>query len=250
MGDIVGDGNRARLTLARTQAAGQTTGVAQLTDNRTLLRVAALDRVYAAVGQDLNQVLRAGLDALAAGDAFGAVHDRHAVNDMDGVKLAGGDTAAITEAALLAGPDPLAGQGSGRLAVLNADVVALDLHLVAGAGALDKGHPLLQRRRRDAHDDLLRHGGATHRTAVDRGLSLGNGGRHRITAGIAAGAAVIARKALAHSGLLLIHFHFELLAGKDQHQADQQADDRHDHGGGDDHGHSLFPLPYARPLKP
>ena len=94
MRHVVGEGDSPLLALAGAEATADAARVADLLHNRPLVLVAALDSVFRLIGHDLNQVLRAGGHALAASHALGAVYFRHAVDDLDGVKLTGVDTAA------------------------------------------------------------------------------------------------------------------------------------------------------------
>ena len=108
--------------------------------------------------------------------------------------------------------------------------LALVVGHVAAALASHEGHLALGRLGALAHDlaDLLGHRRAANGAAVDRRFALDDGRRHRVAAGEAAGAAVVAGQSLAHGALPLIHFHLEFVAGEHKAHADHQAD------GGDD----------------
>ena len=62
---------------------------------------------------------------------------------MYGVELTGGCAAAIAQTAIGTGLDPLAGQGHGRFASLDSNVITLWLVGITGPGATDESGLLL-----------------------------------------------------------------------------------------------------------
>ena len=102
VGDVVFQGDGAGRAVLLADAAADATGVAHLPDLPPFLLGEAADHIRRVVRDQLNQVVGAGLDALAAGLAVLPADDRPSVYDMDCIKRAG----------LGAGPQPQAAVGA------------------------------------------------------------------------------------------------------------------------------------------
>ena len=215
--------------LADAEHAADAAGGADLLDLGAFVLVRALDDDLFAVGDQLDQAAGAGLGAEAAAHAFAPIHDGDAVDDADRLLRADLCAGAEAQAAVVAVGEADAVQGSGP-AVLDADVVALGAGVFAAALAADEGRFAFHGAGVGAHDgcDLLSHGSAADGTAVDRSLLRGDGGRHGVAAGIAAGAAVVAGQDRADGSLCLVDLNVEFLAGVNQAVADDDADDGDD----------------------
>ena len=88
------------MALSYAQAASETAGITLLLDHNALFGVAALYSILGFVRDDLDQLLRAGRGAFAAGNALLTVNDRYAVDDMDGVEFTGLDALTKAKASL------------------------------------------------------------------------------------------------------------------------------------------------------
>ena len=103
-GKIVFDVDRVKFAGSLTHAAADAGDITALAGIRALLGVvAADDDLGLVVGNDLDQVVGAGLDAGAAAGALVAVYDSHALDDVDGIKLAGSFAVAQSQTSVGAG---------------------------------------------------------------------------------------------------------------------------------------------------
>ena len=95
-------GDRDRFTGAHLGAhhATDTARGANLADNRPFIMRRAADMYFAAEGNQLDQLMRAGLGASATPGAKALIHHGNAVFNAESTKFAGGNTIAITDAAI------------------------------------------------------------------------------------------------------------------------------------------------------
>ena len=101
--DVVLQEDRLVRAVAHAEAAGNAAHLTGLVDQRALILVGALDRGLRGDGLHLDDVARAGHGAGRAAGALFAVDDGHAIDDVDGVKLARAGAVAQTQAAIGAG---------------------------------------------------------------------------------------------------------------------------------------------------
>lgn len=199
---------------------------ADLLNSRSAVFVGAGDCIYSVIRNDFNQVLRTGCHAFCAGLAFAAVYDSYTVDDMDRIERTGFYAGAESETAMITGPRrKTAADCTGT--VFDADVIALLNCFAAVSGAFDKCDMAFGFFCLYAHDlcDLFCNSRAAYRTAVYRCFALDDCGCHCITAGKAAGAAVVARQIASYRNFFFIHFYFKFFIHIDQQQTDQETDD-------------------------
>ena len=183
---------------------------------------------------------RADNGAGSAAGAFFAVNDRHAVDDMDGVKLARAGAVTQTQTPIGTGAGT-AGNAVGSSAGLDALIVKAGAAVLAAradhggaqAGAVIGGI---------AHDGVDGIGGliAARRTLEGGGAVLNNGLGVVGTAGVAAAAAVGTGQTLCNlrNARVLIHGH--KFGGQHKDHAAGQTQHHHDNDSKYDRVHSLY----------
>ena len=114
-----------KLTLLCTQGTSDTAGCADSLNILALVVGAALYQMLCLIRHQLNQMVRTGSHALAAGNTFLLVHHRHAVHHMDGVKCACPDTGAVAHTSVCAGLLPGARDNRYLLTVIHTVIVVL-----------------------------------------------------------------------------------------------------------------------------
>ena len=195
----------------------------------------AADRVGFPHGNQGDQILRAGRRAQAAAQAPVLQNHRHAVSYLDGIMGTGRRAGAKAQAAAGAGSCRYTGKGRGP-AVPDAHISKGLGRLFTAAGAADESHPAGGSLGLHAHhlaDGLDGIAGA-HRAGTHSRFSLDDGSCHGVTAGKAAGAAVVAGKQGPDLGFPLVNLHMELLSRRHQGNADDEADHCHN-GSGNQH---------------
>ena len=247
--------DRVELALAGAQRAADAARGADLFDLRALVAVHALHGDVFALGHELDESLRARLDAQTARDAQAAVHDRNAVDEPDRALRTDVHAGAEAQTAVVAVLE-VEPRKHGRAAVVDADVVALLSAGVAGALAADERDLAFQNFRVCAHDaaDLCRDRRAADGADVDRRFSGDDRRGSRVAAREYAGAAVVAGQAFADFRFTLVDRDVEFLAEEDQTETDENTD-HGDHDGcvQDRHTHappSVDLMTGSRTLKP
>ena len=163
------------------------------------------------IGNELDDLLGAGIDAGAAADALLTVDLCNAVNDVHCAELAGVCAVAETYAGKAAVHIALAAEQHCCLAVLRSVVVkALD-RMTLGAGAGNECDHLLGIACGNAHDltDLCGSFRTAGDTLVDGSFALCDRSGVAVTAGVSAATAVCARKTLTDGFLLGVYFNVE-----------------------------------------
>lgn len=113
--------------------AGNTAGVADSHDILALILIRAANHFSCLIRCELDDVLRTGTDALAAGLAGFLVYLCDAVNDVDGIKWAGLYARTKTKAAVVAGLWSLARNEAHSNTVFKSCVLVIVLCLFTGS---------------------------------------------------------------------------------------------------------------------
>ena len=165
-----------KFTLLGAQRTSDAAEVALGLDRRAPVVGVALHQMLCLIRYKLDQVLRAGCHALAAGHTFFLIYHSNAVHHMNRVKLAGFYAGTKAHAAVRAGFLTASRNYSGFFAVLDAIVLVLCSRMVAGSLALYERHHLFAGSGLHTHNrrDLRADGRASYRTGIDRGFSLGD----------------------------------------------------------------------------
>ena len=237
--DVVLQEDRLVRAVAHAEAAGNAADLAGLVDQRALVLVGALDRGLRGNGLHLDDVARAGHGAGRAAGALFAVHDGHAVDDVDGVKLARAGAVAQTQAAIGAGAG--AARNGGRSSAGLDALVVKPLAAVLAARTDDGGAQAGAVVGGIAHDGVDGVGSlvAARGTLEGGGTVLHDGLGVVGTAGVAAAAAVGAGQTFRdlRDARVLIHSHE--LGGQHKDHAAGQAQHHHDNDSKYDRVHSL-----------
>ena len=170
----------------------------------------------------------AGGGALHTVGAAAAVHFRHAAGVyMDCVKLTDPHTGPQAKTAEGTVQRTVAGDLRGGGTILQTNVPAEFPACPVASGAADKGNPAFRRRDLHAHQRGNAAGllAGTAGTGVYRGFPGQNSRRASSASGIAASAAVRARKTLPNQGKAGVLFHLEHPGGARQQQSEHPAKD-------------------------
>ena len=224
-GEIVDDVDRVMLAVAHAEAAADAARGALLSYNSSLLMVGADDDDAPDVREELDEVIRAGLGAKPAADAFTRIDVRYSVLDADGVLRA--DLRAVSEAEAAEGAHPLAAVKHLRGAAgIDTLVLMLALLIDAISAAMDERDLLDYVFTFDAEDvgDLLGDGVSAGNAKIRlRSFDLRERVRVTVAPGEAAGAAVCAGKALADLYLCLINGNAHEMRSHREHYAADKA---------------------------
>ena len=199
--------DRVGRALALALHAADAALVADLHNGSALIAAGACDENVLIVRNELDDLLRAGVNTRAAADTLFAIDLCNAVNDAHCAELAGICTVAEADAGKAAVHVALAAEQHCCLAVLRAAVVKAFGGMAFGARAGNESDLLLHVACRNAHDlcDLCSSFGACRNTLVDRSLTLCDRGGIAVTAGETAAAAVCAGQAFANLLLLGVY---------------------------------------------
>lgn len=196
--------------------AADTACITNLHKLSTLVRAAACNHDRLVIGNELDELLGAGIGTVAAAYALFAVDLCNTVYDVHCAELASVYTVAETDASKAAVLVALSAEQHSCLAVLRSSVVeALECNTVS-AGAGNECNHFDCIACGNAHDfaDFFSGGGTACNTLVDRCFAFCNRCCIAVTSGIAAAAAVCAGQALADRFLLGVYFNVEYLRCK------------------------------------
>ena len=224
---IVNNGDSVRRAFTLALHAADAAVVAHLCDLRALVMVAACGHDLLALGDELDDALRAGVGTCTAANAAHAVDLCNAVNNMDSVELADLCAVAKTNAGKGAGLVALAAEQHCGAAIDRAGVVEAELCVTQSTGAGHKRDHLFYVGAGNAHDLSNFCGSlcAARNTLVGGSFTRRYSGGVAVTAGITAAAAVCAGEACTDLLLLGININVEYLGGVCQQCAEQAAQD-------------------------
>lgn len=225
-GEVVLNNDCVRGALALALHAADAAGVADLVDGSALIVARAGDLDMLVVGNELDDLLRADVDAGTAANTLFAVDLGNAVNNMHSAELAGIHAVAETYAGKAAVHIALAAEKHCGLAVLGSLVVKALNGVAFTAGAGYKRNHFHSVAGGNAHDlsDLCSSLGAGSNALVSGSFALGYSSGIAVAAGEAAAAAVCAGKAFTHRFLLGIDFDVEYLGRKREDCAEDTAE--------------------------
>lgn len=218
--------DRVGRALALALHAADAALVADLHNGSALIAAGACDENVLIVRNELDDLLRAGVNTRTAADTLFAIDLCNSVNDAHCAELAGICTVAEADAGKAAVHVALAAEQHCCLAVLRAAVVKALGGMAFGARAGNESDHLFHIACRNAHDlcDLRSGFGACRNTLVDRSLTLCDRGGIAVTAGETAAAAVCAGQAFANLLLLGVYLDVEYLRCKREDRAEQCAE--------------------------
>ena len=223
---VVLDGDCVRGALLLALHAADTACITNLIKLCTLIHAVACNHNRLVIGDNLNKLLGADINAAAAADALFAVNLGNAVNDVHCTELAGVYTVAQTDTCEAAVLVALAAEQHGCLAVLGSLVVEALERNAFGTGAGYKCYHLHCVSCGNAHDfaDFFSCSRACGNTLVDRSFACGNSSGVTVTAGEAAATAVCACETLADCFLLGVYFNIEYLGGECKYCTENSAE--------------------------
>ena len=178
------------------------------------------------VRNKLDQALRAGSHALAAGYALLFVNHCNTVYDVDSVKLtclhAGAVTHTSVSTCLFAGTRSYGYHGT----IGNSIVVVLYVGLIAGTFTFYESYLLLRAAALNAHDssNLICYRSAADRTSVNRSGACSDCCCQTVTSRETTTTTVVARKFCTHQNFFLVNLNFKLLTGNSQQHTDNDTD--------------------------
>lgn len=190
--------------------------IADLVDRCALVVAGAADEDMLIVGNELDDLLGAGVDTVAAAYALFTIDLRNTVNDAHCTELAGLCAVAEADACEAAVHIALAAEKHGSLAILRTGIVEAFESLALNTGAGNECDHFNGIVCGDTHDltDLCSGFRTAGNTLVDGGFALCDRSGIAVTAGIAAAAAVCTGEALTNSFLLGVYFNIEDLCGE------------------------------------
>ena len=214
--------DRIELTLLGAQGTSDTASGADFLDSRSLVVGRALYKMLCLVRNKLDQALRAGSYALAAGYALLFVNDCNTVYYMDCVKLTCFHAGAISHTAvstsLLAGTRCYGYHGT----IGNSIVIVLYVCLVAGTFTFYESYLLFGAAALNTHDrsDLVCYRSAADRTSVNRSGACSNCCSQTVTSRETTTTTVVARKFCTHQNFFFVNLNLKLLTGNAQQHTD------------------------------
>ena len=219
--------DRVGRALALALHAADAALVADLHDGSALIAAGACDENVLIIRNELDDLLRAGVNTRAAADTLFAIDLCNSVNDAHCAELAGICTVAEANAGKTAVHVALAAEQHCCLAVFRTTVVKALRSMAFGARAGNESDLLFHVACRNAHDlcDLRSGFGACRNTLVDRSFALCDRSGIAVAAGEAAAAAVCAGQALTNLLLLGVYLDVEYLRRKRKDRAEKSAED-------------------------
>ena len=220
------DDYRVSRALALALHAADAAFVTDLHYGSALIAAGACDENVLIVRNELDDLLRAGINTCAAADTLFAVDLCNAVNYAHCAELAGICTVAEADAGETAVHVALAAKQHCSLAVLGSLVVETLGSMAFGARAGNECDHLFHVACGNSHDlcDLCSGLGACGNALIDRSLALCDRGGIAVTAGEAAAAAVCAGQALTNLLLLGVNFDVEYLRCKRKDRTEYRAE--------------------------
>ena len=219
----------------------------------TLFRVGALYPEFLVSRNELDDVLRAGLDAGLAGRTLGLIDLCNAVYDMDGVELAGLDAGSVSKTSIEAGLVACSRNRRKSVTVVRACIEISLRSLLTGSGASYECNHLFLFSGLNAHylGYFIPYRLLSYRTCGYRSSSFIYGLGASVTSWISAASAVIAWEYFADGGLSLIDLDLELLSEYAESESNDDADYTNKHRSNDYRSNiHLRILLYISPAKP
>ena len=222
---IVLDNDCVGRALALALHAADAACFADLVDSSTLVLAGAGNFNVLVIGNELDYLLRAGIDTRTAADALFAIDLCYAVNNIHCAELASVNAVAEADAGEAAIHVALTAEQHCCLAVFRSLVVKALYSVAFGAGAGNKRNLSDRSAGRNAHDlcDLFGSGRTCCNALIDRCFALCDRSGIAVAAGEAAAAAVCAGEALTNLRLLGVNFDCEDLGCNCEDSAKQCA---------------------------
>ena len=218
--------DRIELTLFGAQGTSDTASGADFLDCRSFVVGRTLNQMLCLVRNELDQALRAGSYALAAGYALLFVNNSNTVYYVDCVELTCLYTGTVTHTAvstsLLAGTRCYGYHGT----IGNSIVIVLYVCLVAGTFTFYESYLLLRAAALNTHDrsNLVCYRSAADRTSVNRSGACSDCCSQTVTSRETTTTTVVARKFCTDQNFFFVNLNFKLLTGNAQEHTDDDTD--------------------------